>query len=113
MVFGNAHLMLNHKNKLAIIATHKETSPYLHIFNSNIQEAPEETSDDPNSQTDKDGKFELFSRVNNGVMEQIKEVFMLGNISCYCCLVFYFLHDDVGYPTMGNGRKFFEQKPES
>ena len=87
MVFGNAHLMLNHKNKLAIIATHKETSPYLHIFNSNIQEAPEETSDDPNSQTDKDGKFELFSRVNNGVMEQIKEVFMLGNIFC---LVFFF-----------------------
>ena len=79
MVFSNAHLMLSHKNKLALLATHKETSPYLYIFNNNMQQTTEELSDDANAQAGKDGKFELFSRVNTGVMEQIKDVFMSGN----------------------------------
>lgn len=75
MVFGNAHLMLNHRNKLAIIAAHKDASPYLYPVHSDL---PQDDNAEDANQAARDGKYELFTQVNNTVREQIKEVFMLG-----------------------------------
>jgi len=73
MVFANAHLMLNHQNKLAVIAAHTDSSKFVY---------PKKQTDDlPSSGGDEDrmesdGKYELFQQVDDTVAEEIKELIL-------------------------------------
>lgn len=73
LVFCNAHLMLSHKNKLAVIAAHANNSKFLYPKRDVANDA---MSDDGDSLQagNHDGKYELFAEVDNTVREEIKDL---------------------------------------
>ncbi|WAR03541.1 TF2H3-like protein, partial [Mya arenaria] len=68
MVFANSHLMMNHSNKLAIIAAHCNASHFLYP-KKNLS-----TEDVEGDEQTNDGKYELFERMNDQVKNEIKDL---------------------------------------
>lgn len=66
MVFCNSHLVLDPRNKLAVIASYFNTSKFLYPSLTG-------TSGDSRSQ---DGKYELFTKINNSIEREIKDTIM-------------------------------------
>lgn len=72
MVFSNAHLMMCHQNKLAIIASHSNASHF--VF-------PQRTLTEPVEMVGRNGengqgKYELFEQMNNQVTQEIKDLIL-------------------------------------
>lgn len=68
MVFANSHLMMNHLNKLAIIAAHSNASYFLY---------PQKTVDETEAGSEvQNGKYELFESMNNQVKDEIKSLLL-------------------------------------
>ncbi|XP_063964375.1 general transcription factor IIH subunit 3-like isoform X2 [Lytechinus pictus] len=73
MVFVNSHLMMDRRNKVALIASHTNESRFLY---------PKKTSDlldDVDDQREQDemnsdGKYEVFASINDAVMEELKNL---------------------------------------
>lgn len=69
MVFANSHLMMNHLNKLAVIAAHSNASHFLY---------PKKASETPDTDTTDgelhDGKYELFDQMNCSLKREIKDL---------------------------------------
>ncbi|XP_013413480.1 general transcription factor IIH subunit 3 [Lingula anatina] len=65
MVFANSHLMMNHKNRLAIIAAHSNESTFLF---------PNPANSNSNEHFVRDGRYELFSQVNETIKTKIKSI---------------------------------------
>jgi len=73
MVFANAHLMLSHQNKLAIIAAHTDSSKFLYPLRA-LPEHLGSAAQEENDTAEHDGKYELFTQVDNTVRDEIKEL---------------------------------------
>uniref|UniRef100_A0A2C9L141 General transcription factor IIH subunit 3 n=1 Tax=Biomphalaria glabrata TaxID=6526 RepID=A0A2C9L141_BIOGL len=65
-VLANSHLMLNHKNKLAVIAAHTDHSVFLY------PRPPSEHTSPPKAPLD--GQFEVFNQVENQLRSEIKKL---------------------------------------
>lgn len=73
VVFINSHLMMDRRNKVAVIASHTNESRFLY---------PKKTSDafdDGDDQREQDemssdGKYEVFASINDAVMEELKNL---------------------------------------
>eukprot|EP00057_Strongylocentrotus_purpuratus_P009995 XP_011664469.1 PREDICTED: general transcription factor IIH subunit 3 [Strongylocentrotus purpuratus] len=73
VVFINSHLMMDRRNKVAVIASHTNESRFLY---------PKKTSDafdDGDDQREQDemssdGKYEVFASINDTVMEELKNL---------------------------------------
>ncbi|KAK3576556.1 hypothetical protein CHS0354_011234 [Potamilus streckersoni] len=73
MVFTNSHLMMSHRNKLAVIAAHTNQSCFLYP-RTESQEAAAGGGEPGCSAGMNDGKYELFAQVNEQVMEEVKKL---------------------------------------
>ncbi|XP_064612823.1 general transcription factor IIH subunit 3-like isoform X2 [Liolophura sinensis] len=78
LVCANSHLMMNHKNKLAVIASHTNASHFLYP-RPDLDQRTTEGTETANGQTvPGDGRHELFSIVNESIRKQIKELVLSG-----------------------------------
>ncbi|KAL3857152.1 hypothetical protein ACJMK2_011847 [Sinanodonta woodiana] len=74
MVFTNSHLMMNHRNKLAVIAAHTNQSCFLYPRAESREAAG---GGEPGGAAGAhDGKYELFAQVNEQVMEEVKNLIL-------------------------------------
>ncbi|MBN3296577.1 TF2H3 factor, partial [Amia calva] len=71
MVLGNAHMVMNRSNKLAIIASHCQESHYL--YPNKHWKAGDFAGDDTTSGSG-DGKYELLSVANDLIAEEIRNL---------------------------------------
>ncbi|XP_076452640.1 general transcription factor IIH subunit 3-like isoform X2 [Babylonia areolata] len=78
LVFANAHLMLSHSNKLAVIAAHSDTSHFLYPVRQDDQTQMETDSGDAPTSA-RDGKYELFSQVE-GIVKHATKQLVLKNL---------------------------------
>lgn len=72
MVFAHSHLMMNHSNKLAIIAAHSDQSVFLYPKNDPTVPVMSEADEDVTEGSD--GKYELFNQVDKQIKEGIKNL---------------------------------------
>jgi len=73
LVFCNSHLMLSHKNKLAIIAAHANSSKFLYPRRAVSDDTTSEDGDST-ARGERDGKYELFAEVDSTLHDEIKDL---------------------------------------
>ncbi|XP_060067848.1 general transcription factor IIH subunit 3-like [Ylistrum balloti] len=78
MVFANSHLMMSHRNKLAVIAAHTDKSIFLYPKKDQGEKSSINTADEASHS---DGKYELFGLVNNQIKNQARELVINGGSS--------------------------------
>ncbi|XP_048771644.2 general transcription factor IIH subunit 3-like [Ostrea edulis] len=71
MVFAHSHLMMNHSNKLAVIAAHSDQSVFL--YPKNVPPTPDLPDSDGVAEVN-DGKYELFNQVDKQIEEGVKSL---------------------------------------
>ncbi|KAK7474428.1 hypothetical protein BaRGS_00034311, partial [Batillaria attramentaria] len=74
LIFANSHLMLSHTNKLAIIAAHTDRSHFLYPVRTSEGSEVDGTGDAV--PTSRDGKYELFSQVDEIVKQELRQLVM-------------------------------------
>lgn len=70
IAFGNSHLMIDVKNQLAVIGCHLLESRFLYPN-------PRETLEG-NDHAPRDSRYELFSRIDAAIYNQIKDLVLNG-----------------------------------
>ncbi|KAK2168671.1 hypothetical protein LSH36_15g15019 [Paralvinella palmiformis] len=74
MVFCNAHMMLSHKNSLAVIAAHSNSSKFLYAKPETS--VSDRTDSDAGESAPTDGKYELFAQINTTIKDQLKDLIL-------------------------------------
>ncbi|KAL5017492.1 hypothetical protein ScPMuIL_007081 [Solemya velum] len=76
MVFANSHLMMNHSNKLAVIASHTNKSYFLYPQKEHSKAVS--TAEDDSQIRQVDGKYELFAQVDEEIKSEVKNLILGG-----------------------------------
>lgn len=78
LVFANSHLMMKHGNQLAIIASHTNQSYFLYpqgkIEEPCVSDPNSETTDENGARALSDGRYELFTQVDEQITTQVKNL---------------------------------------
>ncbi|XP_038061831.1 general transcription factor IIH subunit 3-like isoform X1 [Patiria miniata] len=70
MTFVNSHLMMNYKNRIAVIASHTNESRFLYP----VQESPATAEDTEGARHVADGKYEHFAKVNDAMQDELRQL---------------------------------------
>lgn len=74
MVFTNAHLTMNHQNKVAVIAAHTNQSHFIYPSHKTSERENGIQNGANGFDAEDDGKYELFGQMNTHVKNQIKSL---------------------------------------